>query len=157
MRMPRAVLLALPILMSSSVNAGYDNTEWGMTLAQVRALHPGGKSKRDNGPLGRDRSVYSVRHVVGGHPASVDFVFARDGGLREVSLSFLVPFERLELVRRKDGALIPRKVIEESPVITRREDAFASRTSVSAFVRSNSNSDPSSRCPIPIASSVAPS
>jgi hypothetical protein len=34
--------LALAVVLASSAQAGYDKTDWGMTLAEVKKLYPGG-------------------------------------------------------------------------------------------------------------------
>jgi len=84
----RSLLLAASLLAGSfgaTARAGYDQTEWGMALAQVQKLYPGGFVDRQP-----TRTEYRVIRAVGEMPtAMIAFDFSGPkGGLSKVSILF---------------------------------------------------------------------
>jgi hypothetical protein len=67
--------------------AGYDKTEWGMALAQVRTLYPGGEAKNNQDGT---TEYWIVKHVTD-LTAYVGFFFEARKGLTYVTLLFPQP------------------------------------------------------------------
>jgi hypothetical protein len=82
-----AVLLVLCPLLVTDSYAGYDKTEWGMALSQVRTLYPGGEAKNN-----QDGTIeyWVVQHVTE-LTAYVEFFFEARKGLTYVTLLFPQP------------------------------------------------------------------
>ncbi len=73
--------------------ATFLRTQWGMPLAQIEKLYPGGTERPQN-----DAVIYSVEHAYLGLPARCEFVTARSFGLLEVHV--LYPAARYKRVQR---------------------------------------------------------
>lgn len=110
-RISTVLFISMSLFGSSNVNAGYDDTDWGMTLPQVRKLHPGGKvgaataSGKRKSPS--DATTYETEKDVAGYRASVIFYFLPKKGLSEVWVMFKRPrksdrqgFSELNMERR---------------------------------------------------------
>ena len=85
----RAPAVVALLLAASPAGADYDRTRWGMSLAEVQALHPGGHA--GDGEDGHPS--YWVLVPVGGRRAIARFTFGNDGlssneGLSGVVLKF---------------------------------------------------------------------
>jgi hypothetical protein len=94
--LPATVLLALCPLLVNDAYAGYDKTEWGMTLAQVRRLYPGGQARANQ----NGTTEYSLVKQVAGLTGYVAFLFAPKEGLIFVSVIFPEPDTRIDLKER---------------------------------------------------------
>ncbi|HVP66326.1 MAG TPA: hypothetical protein VMT17_03585 [Anaeromyxobacteraceae bacterium] len=86
MRKTHALAALLFASAAAPARAGYDKTEWGMTVAQVQQLYPGGVAIRQ----ADGRTDYRVvRSVAGLSTALVSFdIGAPPEGLRRVSIIF---------------------------------------------------------------------
>jgi len=77
---------------SGRPRGGYEKAKWGMTLAQVKALYPGGvESLREGGSTGpggsRPQSMYRLLRRVSGDYAVLGFFF-ESNGLKSVVMTF---------------------------------------------------------------------
>ncbi|HTP51061.1 MAG TPA: hypothetical protein VMK42_10210 [Anaeromyxobacteraceae bacterium] len=82
--MKRAAAAALLFgALTTGARAGYDKTKWGMTLAQVEKLYPGGGEAEQQG-----ETSYTVLAPVAGVPGLVTFLFDEKNGLHEVAVVF---------------------------------------------------------------------
>ena len=79
---PSIAAFAILGLLGGQARAGYENTRWGMTLAQVQKTHPGGRTAEQRG-----ETSYAVLEQVAGLPGLVTFIFGARG-LRSVSVVF---------------------------------------------------------------------
>lgn len=85
--------LASPFICATA-RADYADTKWGMTLAEVQKLYPGGHTLKTM----HDVQRYAVRRSVGGVPgASIYFDFTDDGQLTSVLVFFEKDYLPLEL------------------------------------------------------------
>jgi hypothetical protein len=86
------VLLVLPLL-ATDAYAGYDKTEWGMALAQVSMLYPGGQAKNNQDGT---TEYWVVKHVTE-LTAYVGFFFEAKKGLTYVTLLFPQPGTEIDI------------------------------------------------------------
>lgn len=79
------VVAPLPAMSGGKSSGGYDLTRWGMPVAEVKRLYPGGVVTVDSAPKATWYRV--VRPVGGQETAIVIFEFA-SGALKSVAISF---------------------------------------------------------------------
>ncbi len=86
-------VMAIMTFGTSPANAHYDKTKWGMSLANVRALYPGGTVKRNQN---RERSYAIVRPIANLMTALVIFNFDKKG-LKDVKILFPLQGTEIDL------------------------------------------------------------
>jgi len=87
------LLLVLCPLLVTDAYAGYDKTEWGMALAQVRTLYPGGEAKNNQDGT---TEYWVIKHVTD-LTAYVGFFFEARKGLTYVTLLFPQPGTEIDV------------------------------------------------------------
>jgi len=79
----RAALIGACILLAPSAGrAAYEQTRWGMSLAEIEKLYPGGTISRDPPPSTSEG--YTIERRIAGEHAHIDFVFTPSEGLTNV-------------------------------------------------------------------------
>lgn len=82
----QAILVLALLLISTSSLAGYENTNWGMSLEKIKSLYPGGKDeKQQNG-----ETIYPLIRPFSGYSTSI-FLFKFDEKLELKTLYVLFP------------------------------------------------------------------
>lgn len=97
------ILFAFVSIFMNSLYAGYENTNWGMTLDEVKKLYPNGETiNNQNGTVN-----YRLIKDIAGHSSSIlGFEFGDNNKLRQVNIAFSEVGEPIDL---KNGAVVTMK------------------------------------------------
>jgi hypothetical protein len=110
MKLPFVAACLALVLGADPASADYDKTKWGMSLAEIQKLYPGGKTQEF--PEAGTKEYRVVREV-GGTPAVITFaVYLKKGadnvkGLNNVFIHF--PTDPAAVLATGDDAGIPRR------------------------------------------------
>ena len=131
-RLVSIAAISLILGTASPALAGYDRTEWGMSIGQVQRLYPGGKRtfyftnpklKGIGGKGWKGWRTYEVVQTVAGYRALVVFCFSTPDYGRQKKPGIL---ERVEV------RFLPPDAISADEILMDREDAEARMREVSA-------------------------